>query len=137
MSKNNLILRSVCFIAVYLLVYALPLFVIETMPLHLMKHLPSWMGNLCFFLPQYAFPFDEITLGEDDSGRPFIFGEHIALLISALYLILLGLLFSKLTQPVRKSRWIIPLAFCSSALSITLLNVVFMACGIMVHLSGP
>jgi hypothetical protein len=136
MNKQNVILKLACFLAVYLLFYATPLFVLQVMPLSLMKNLPGWMGNLCFFLPEYAFPFDKIWWG-DDLSLPFIFNEPTAWLITGLYLALLDLLFLKLTRPIEKFRWIIPLGFCFSSLSIVLLNIVFLAGGVTVDLNGP
>jgi hypothetical protein len=140
MNKKNAILRAASFVCVYLLFYAMPLIVLLTAPLSLMKHLPRLVGNLCFFLPQYAFPFDRLILGynpHDGSNETVVFNDHIALLISGIYLLLLGALFSFLSRSVRKIRWTILLAFFFSILSITLLNVVLWICGITVSLDGP
>ena len=40
MSKRALILRLACFVTVYPLFYAVPLFVLKVVPLRAMKHLP-------------------------------------------------------------------------------------------------
>ena len=131
MKTKDVIYRSVCLMAVYLLFYAVPIVVIN----HI-KHLPGRIDNLCFFLPQYAFPFDRLQLGSD-SSVPYMFSKYTAWLITVLYFILLSVLFSKLTASVKKFRWLIPLAFLFCMLSITLLNVIFLACGITVYLNVP
>jgi hypothetical protein len=134
MNKRNIILRLACFIVVYLLFYAVPILVIRVAPLSVMTHLPAWVGNYCFIIPAWTFPFDKILSAD---GQDFIFNDVIGWLIMLIYLALLGFLFLKVTRPVRKLRWVIPLAFGFSALSIFLLNILFMACGVSVCINSP
>ena len=131
MNKKNLILRLVGFMAVYFLFYAVPIVVINHT-----KHLPGRLDNLCFDLPDLAFPFNKIWWG-DDMSLPYIFSERVAWLVTGLYLILLGLLFLKMTVRVQRFRWLVPLAFCFCVLSIILLNLVFEICGITVYFNVP
>ncbi|HSY10045.1 MAG TPA: hypothetical protein VK840_03940 [Candidatus Dormibacteraeota bacterium] len=134
MNKKNAILRAVIFIFVYLLFYAVPILALRTVPISVMRKLPTLVGNLCFFLPQVTFPFNEISWHGDS---PFIFNQSTSIFISILYLIFLAISFSKMTSFARKLRWIIPLSFCFSAVAIVLLNLIFWICGIAVELDGP
>jgi len=124
MNKKNAILRGICFVIVYSLFYVVPVFVLRTVPISLMKRLPSLIGNLCFLLPQDAFPFDIIF------WKYHSLNDHAALLVSAVYLILLAWLFSFLARSVQKIRWIILFAFCFSIISVIALNLVLSALGV-------
>ena len=124
MKKKDAILRGACFVIVYSLFYAVPLFVLQTAPISLMKHLPALAGNLCFLVPQYAFPFDIIF------WKYHSFGGRTAFLISVFYLFLIAWLFSFLTRSVKKIRRVVLLAFCFSILSIIVLNLGLLALGI-------
>jgi len=124
MNKKNDILRGACFAIVYSLFYFVPLFVLRTAPLSLMKRLPDLVGNLCFQLPQSAFPFDIIF------WKYHSFDGRIAFLISVFYLFLVAWLFSFLTRSVKKTRWVVLFAFCFSVLSMIALNLVLSTLGI-------
>jgi len=132
MSKRALFLRFACFLAVYLLFYALPFLVLRLIPL---ARLPGSVGDWCFILPAWAFPFDKMSWENDTSY--YVFGEVTGWLITVIYLASLGLLFSKLTRRFQRLRWIIPLACLFSGVSIVLINIVFMACGISVYVNAP
>jgi hypothetical protein len=134
MNKRNAILRAVIFIFVYSLFYVVPILALRTVPLSVMRKLPALVVNLCFFLPQFAFPFNEISWHGDS---PFILNQSTSIFVSILYLIFLAILFSKMTSFARKLRWTIFLSFCFSAAAIVLLNLIFWICGITVELDGP
>ena len=135
MGRKNLIVRSLCFIVAYLLFYFVPILVIQVAPLSAMKRLPAWVGNYCFIIPAWTFPFDKMSW--ENHGEDYIFSESTGWFIMVVYLVLLCFLFSKLTRPVQRLRWIVLLTFCFSALSIFLLNSVLMACGITVYVNAP
>jgi hypothetical protein len=132
MSKRALFLRLACFLAVYLLFYALPFLVLRLIPL---ARLPGSVGDWCFILPAWAFPFDKMSWENDRSY--YIFSEVTGWLITVVYLASLGILFSRLTRRFQKLRWIIPLALCYAAPSIFILNIALMACGISVYINAP
>jgi hypothetical protein len=115
MNKKNAILRAVCFTFAYLVLYFAPIAAIYS---NFAKHLPRLMGNWCFSFPQLMFPFNIIF------WKYHSLNDHAALLVSAVYLILLAWLFSFLTRFVQKIRWIILFAFCFSILSVIALNLV-------------
>jgi len=73
---------------------------------------------------------------ENDASY-YIFGEVTGWLITVIYLASLGILFSRLTRRFQRLRWIIPLALCYAALSIFVLNIALMACGINVYINAP
>ena len=135
MSKRALILRLACFAIVYPLFYAVPFLVLWLTPLSAMKRLPDWVVTWLFILPQWAFPFDKM-LWENDRTY-YIFGEVVGWLITVVYLASLGLLFSRLSRRFQRLRWIIPLAFSYAAVSIFVLNIALMACGISVYIDAP
>ena len=135
MSKRALILRLACFVIVYPLFYVVPLFVLKVVPLSAMKHLPPWVDNWWFILPAWAFPFDKMSWENDRSY--YIFNEVTGWLITVVYLASLGLLFSRLTRRFQRLRWIIPLALCYATLSIFIINIALMVCGITVYVNAP
>jgi hypothetical protein len=132
--KKHLILRLVCFLVTYPLFYAVPIALLWVLPLSILERLPGQMANFLFVLPTWTFPFGQIM---SDKGQQYFFSEPIGWLIMAVYLTILGFLFLKLTQPINKLRWLIPLAFCFCALSILLLNCFFVALGIQVFIDAP
>jgi len=119
LNKKTTILRAVCFVFVYLALYFAPIIAIR-----FTKNIPYPIDNFCFSFPQMMFPFNIIF------WKYHSLNDHVALLISAVYLILLAWLFSFLTRTVRKFRWIIPFAFCFSVFSVIALNLVLKALGI-------
>jgi hypothetical protein len=134
MSKKHLILRLACFVTVYPLFYAVPIFLLWVLPLSMLKRLPAEMVNYLFILPVLTFPFDKIS---SDNGSSYIFDEAIGCLIMMVYLAMLGFLFLRLTRPIYKLRWLIPFTFCFCAISIFLLSCFFMVLGILVHIDSP
>jgi hypothetical protein len=121
MNKQNAILRAVCFVFAYLVLYFAPIAAIYS---GFARHLPRLMGNWCFSFPQLMFPFNIFF------WKYHSLNNYAALLVSAVYLILLAWLFSFLTRSVKKIRWIILFAFCFSVISVIALNLVLLALGI-------
>jgi hypothetical protein len=122
---------------VYLFIYIAPIIALYVLPLHWLQRLPRLVGNSLFFFPQISLPFGALVWGRDLDNATFVFGNFTAFGISALYLVLLGLLFSFVTRSIQRFRWVVPLAFCFSILSVILLNLAFELCGITVELDGP
>jgi hypothetical protein len=77
-------------------------------------------------------PFGALIWGHDHDNAPLIFDNYSAFMVTVLYIILLGSLFSFLTRPIQQIRWIILLAFCFSILSVILLNLILWNCGIAI-----
>jgi hypothetical protein len=122
---------------VYLLTYIAPIIVLYLLPVHWGQHLPRLVGNSLFFFPQMALPFGALVWGRELDNATGIFGDSSAFCISALYLVLLGLLFSFVTRSIHRFRWLVSLAFCFSIFSVVLLNLAFWVCGFTVSLDGP
>lgn len=122
MNSKDAIFRGTCFAIVYSLFYAVPVFVLQTAPLTLMQRIPALVGNLCFIVPQYAFPFDRIFWKYHSEIHSL--NGYTALLISLLYLVLTAWSFSFLTRSVKKVRWIVLFAFYFSILLIIASNLV-------------
>jgi hypothetical protein len=99
-----------------------------------MAAVPGWMSNLCFVVPALAFPFDKISW-KDPSN--YIFSSVVGWTVMTVYLVLVACLFAKFSRPVRKFRWIVPLAICLAALSILVLDAVFGLSGITVSIDSP
>jgi hypothetical protein len=118
MNKKNAILRAACFVFAYLVLnFAL----IAAIYSDFARHLPRLMGNWCLAFPQLMFPFNVIY------WKYHSLNYHAALLVSAVYLVLLAWLFSFLTWPVQKFRWVILLAFCFSLFSVVTLYLCLLA----------
>jgi O-antigen ligase len=131
MNKKNAILRAVYFVFAYLVLYFVLITAIYS---DFARHLPRLMGNWCLAFPQLMFPFNIIY------WKYHSLNDHAALLVSAVYFILLAWLFSFLTRPVQKFRWIISFAFCFSVCSVIALYLVLLALvifGINVEPSMP
>lgn len=120
--------RTACFLSMYLLIYFAPIIAI-----HFARHMPRLIGNFCFSFPQLMFPFNIMFW----KGDPVISNSSVFFLVAALYLVMLGLLFSFVTRSVKKFQWVILFAFCFSMLSVVALNLVLMACGIAVETKMP
>lgn len=134
MTKREFISRSVCFITVYLMFYLVPILVVRVAPFSLMTAVPGWMSNLFFVIPALAFPFDKIW-GTNPAN--YIFSNVVGWMVMIGYLVSIACLFAKFSRPVRKLRWIVPLAICSVASSILGLNLIFGLCGIRVFIDSP
>lgn len=119
MNRKNAILSAACFVVVYLLLYFAPIVAIYST-----KHIPYPVDNFCFAFPQLMFPFNIIFWNYHSLN------SYIAFLISALYLIFLGWLFSLSTRSIQKFRWIVLLAFCFSIASVIALNLILSALSI-------
>lgn len=138
---RSLYFRSFFFICVYLFIYVAPIIVIYLLPQHWWRHVPGRIINYVFFFPQWSFPFGALTYGytpgSDTNAEALIFDGLSAFSATVLYLMLLGFAFSLFTRSVERFRWIVPLAFCSSIVSVFFLNVAFWVCGVTVALDGP
>ena len=75
--------------------------------------------------------------GNDTGAETLVFDSYSAFVVTVLYLMLLGSLFSFAIRSIEKFRWVVPLAFCCSLLSVVMLNIALWICGVTVELDGP
>ena len=127
MSKKEAALRVGCFLAVYSLFSWAPVILFLVPP----SWVPHIIENFLWNLPAWTFPF---CCPLSANGEDYVFTGPIVTLFTVVHLALLGFLFLKLVQPIRKWLWSVPLAFCFSALSIFALQILFMVFGINLHI---